>query len=56
VLVNEGDKTGIAAIAEHQIEVRKYLPAEEDEKPGDIERKREDCVADAGRCSLSRFA
>ena len=56
VLVDEGNETGVAAIAEHQIEVRKYLPAEEDEKAGDVERKRKDRVADARCFSLAGFA
>ena len=40
VLVHERDEASIAAIAEHQIEIRKYLPAEEDERSGDIESNR----------------
>jgi len=38
--MDEGNQTAIAAIAERQVEIRKYLPAEEDEKTGDVDTNR----------------
>ena len=39
--MDKGDKAGVATIAEHQIEMRKNLPAKEHTGANDVQPKRE---------------